>query len=139
MVAALRHPGLASALVLVYPFLDPRAGFASHETERRGFDTTLAAWFWQQYADPAHHDDPDLAPLRSTGLATLPPTLVVTAEHDPLRDEGEELARLAAEAGVEVVATRYLGQVHGYWRHPAVFDAAEPTMAQAAAFLRAHR
>ena len=50
---------------------------------------------------------------------------MVTAEHDPLRDEGEQLARRLAEAGVAVIATRYLGQIHGFWRHPAVFPAAE--------------
>ena len=60
---------------------------------------------------------------------------MVTAEHDPLRDEGEHLAGLLAEAGVAVTATRYLGQVHGFWRHAAVFPAAEPLMRQIAAFL----
>ena len=69
-----------------------------------GFDPRDAAWYWQQYAaTPADLEHPDLAPLRSDRLASLPPTLVVTAEHDPLRDEGEHLARLLAEAGVEVV------------------------------------
>jgi acetyl esterase len=64
---------------------------------------------------------------------------VVTAEHDPLRDEGEELVRLLAEDGVEVVGTRYLGQVHGFWPHVDAFDAAEPLTGQVAAFLRQHR
>ncbi|MCW2843749.1 MAG: nlhH 7, partial [Nocardioides sp.] len=68
-------------------------------------------------------------------LGTLPPTLVVTAEHDPLRDEGEHLAVLLAEAGVEVVSTRYQGQVHGFWRHVTVFPAAEALLGQVAAFL----
>ncbi|MFC6343265.1 alpha/beta hydrolase, partial [Nocardioides hankookensis] len=66
------------------------------------------------------------------------PTIVVTAEHDPLRDEGEELARRVAEAGVEVVSSRYQGQLHGFWRHPRVFPAAETLMGQVAAFLRQH-
>ncbi len=42
----------------------------------------------------------------------------MTAEHDPLRDEGEELANRLAVAGVEVTATRYLGQLHAFWRYP---------------------
>ncbi len=63
---------------------------------------------------------------------------MVTAEHDPLRDEGEHLALALAEAGVEVVATRYLGQIHGFWRHPRVFPAAEPLMRQVAGFLPLH-
>ncbi len=137
LVAALRNPGLFSGLVLIYPFLDPQAGFASYETAADGFTPAEAAWYWQQYAaSPADLTDPDLAPLLSGDLATLPPTLVVTSEHDPLRDEGEELARRLAELGVTVVATRYLGQIHGFWRHVDVFDASEPLTRQVAGFLR---
>jgi acetyl esterase len=139
LVAALRNPGRFAGVALLYPFLDPRAGFDSYRTVADAFDAEEAAWYWRQYAaDPADLANPDLAPLLSDQLGSLPPTLVVTAEHDPLRDEGEELVRLLAEAGVEVVGTRYLGQVHGFWRHPAVFDAAEPSMRQVVAFLRQH-
>jgi acetyl esterase len=138
LVDALRHPGRYAAVALIYPFLDPTAGFESYRTAADGFDAREAAWYWEQYAAPADHADPDLAPLLSDRLGTLPPTLVVTAEHDPLRDEGEELARRLAAAGVEVVATRYLGQVHGFWRHPRAFPSAEPLMRQVAGFLRVH-
>ena len=139
LVAALRNPGRFAAVALIYPFLDPTAGFESYSTAADGFDAREAAWYWQQYADPADLADPDLAPLLSHRLATLPPTLVVTAEHDPLRDEGEELVRRLAEDGVQVVGTRYLGQVHGFWRNAELFDAAEPLTRQVAAFLRQHR
>jgi acetyl esterase len=139
LVAALRHPGRFAAAVLIYPFLDPRAGFDSYRTSADGFDPREAAWYWEQYAaSPADLDDPDLAPLLSDRLATLPPTLVVTAEHDPLCGEGEHLAGLLAEAGVAVTATRYLGQLHGFWRHTAVFPAAEALLRQTAAFLDQH-
>ena len=138
LVDALRHPGRYAAVALVYPFLDPTAGFASYATAADGFDPREAAWYWEQYAGPADFTNPDLAPLLSDRLGTLPPTLVVTAEHDPLRDEGEELARRIADAGVAVVATRYLGQLHGFWRHPRVFPSAEPLMRQVAGFLRLH-
>ncbi len=139
LVAALRRPDVLAGLALIYPFLDPRAGFDSYRTAADGFDPAEAAWYWQQYAaSPADLDDPDLAPLLSPHLATLPPTLVTTSEHDPLRDEGEHLALLLAEAGVEVVATRYLGQLHGFWRHTDVFDAAEPMMRQVAGWMRMH-
>jgi acetyl esterase len=139
LAAALRHPGRFAAVVLVYPFLDPSAGFESYRTVADGFDPREAAWYWEQYADPADRTHPDCAPLLSDRLGTLPPTLVLTAEHDPLRDEGEELVRRLAEEGVAVVGTRYLGQVHGFWRHPDQFDAAEPAMRQVAGFLRQHR
>lgn len=138
LVDALRHPGRYVALALIYPFLDPTAGFESYRTHADGFAPEEGAWYWEQYATPADHTNPDLAPLLSDRLGTLPPTLVVTAEHDPLHGEGEELARRLAEAGVEVVATRYLGQLHGFWRHPRVFHSAEPLMRQVAGFVRIH-
>lgn len=139
LVDALRHPGRYDAVALVYPFLDPTASFDSYRTAADGFDPREAAWYWEQYASrPEDLTHPDLAPLLSDRLGTLPPTLVVTAEHDPLRDEGEELARRLARAGVEVTATRYLGQLHGFWRHPQVFPSAEPLMRQVAGFLRLH-
>lgn len=137
LVAALRHPGRFAAVVLIYPFLDPRAGFETYRTRADGFDPREAAWYWEQYAaTPADYDDPDLAPLLSDRLATMPPTLVVTAEHDPLCGEGEHLAGLLADAGVAVTATRYLGQLHGFWRHAAVFPAAEALLGQTAAFFQ---
>jgi len=140
LVAALRHPGRLRAVVLIYPFLDPTAAFASYaEAVAGGFDAREAAWYWQQYAAREQDlRDPDLAPLLSGRLRTLPPTLIVTAEHDPLRDEGEHLAARLAEQGVAVVASRQLGQVHGFWRHADVFDAAEPLTRQVAGFLRLH-
>lgn len=140
LVAALRHPGRMTAIALTYPFLDPSAGFDSYRSAADGFDPREAAWYWTQYAaTQADLVDPDLAPLLSDRLGSLPPTLIVTAEHDPLRDEGEHLALLLAEAGVEVVSTRYQGQVHGFWRHVDVFPAAEPLTRQVAGFLRLYR
>ena len=139
LVAALRNPGRLAALALTYPFLDPQKAGESYGLEGVGFEPETADWYWQQYAaTPADLVDPDLAPLLSDRLGTLPPTLVVTAEGDPLRDEGELLARRLSELGVEVTATRYLGQVHGFWRHPSVFVAAEPLTRQVAGFLRLH-
>lgn len=142
LVAALRHPGAVAGLVLIYPFLDPTAGFDSYSTQTEGFDPREAQWYWEQYASTtADLSHPDLAPLGpdlrgDARLAELPPTLVVTAGGDPLQDEGEHLAWLLAEAGVEVTATRYLGQPHGFWRHPDVFDPAEPLLRQVAGFVR---
>ena len=118
LVAALRHPGRFDGRGADLPVPRPDGGLRLLPDRGDGFDPREAAWYWQQYAaSPADLDDPDLAPLRSDRLGTLPRTLVVTAEHDPLRDEGEELAGRLAEAGVAVTATRYLGQIHGFWRH----------------------
>jgi acetyl esterase len=137
LVAALRRPERFAGVALIYPFLDPAGSYESYRTAADGFDVAEAEWYWQQYAaGPEDLEHPDLAPLRSDRLGLLPPTLVVTAEHDPLRDEGEHLVELLAEAGVEVVGTRYLGQVHGFWRQFQVFDAAEPLMRQVAGWIR---
>lgn len=140
LVAALRHPGLFRAVAMVYPFLDPTRRHESHRTEKDGFDTDEAAWYWRHYSggDDDLLTDPDLAPLLSDKLGTLPPLLVITAEHDPVRTEGEHLARVVAHQGVAVVSTRYQGQVHGFWRHPGVFPVAEQVMRQTASFLDSH-
>ena len=141
LVAALRNPGRFRALALVYPFLDPSASFGSYrEAAAAGFDPREASWYWEQYARrPEDLSDPDFAPLLSDRLGTLPPTFVATAEHDPLRDEGEHLAALLAESGIHVLGVRYLGQIHGFWRHHAVFPSAEPLLQQTAGFLRGQR
>jgi acetyl esterase len=137
LVTALRHPGRFRAAVLIYPFLDPEAAGASYGIgAESGFDPREARWYWEQYADTEYDlTHPDLAPLLSDRLGTLPPTLVVTAEDDPLRDEGELLAARIAEAGGQVTGVRYLGQVHGFWRH-AAFPASEELIRHTCAFLR---
>jgi acetyl esterase len=139
--AALRHPGTFDAAALIYPFLDPTQGFDSYDTAAEGFDRAEAAWYWEQYAaspDDLHH--PDLAPLRSSDerLAALPPTLIVTAEHDPLRDEGEHLAARLDALGVDVSAGRVLGQVHGFWRDVEL-SAADRLMRQVGGFFASTR
>ena len=139
LVAALRNPHLFAGAVLVYPFLDPEAAAPSYATESLpSLTAEECEWYWRQYAArPEDLRHPDLAPLRSDRLGTLPPTLVQVAEHDVLAGEDVELARLIQEAGGQVTTTLYPGMVHGFWRHPGAFDAAEEALAEAAAFLRA--
>ncbi|HEX4976269.1 MAG TPA: alpha/beta hydrolase, partial [Nocardioides sp.] len=140
---ALRHPEQVAAAVLVYPFLDPDLAAGSYEREDGGgLSRAQARWFWQQYVDsPDDLAHPDLAPLRSerARLARIRgPVLVQVAEHDPLVDEDRLLADRLREAGVDVRLTTYPGMVHGFWRHPQLFDAAEVALAEVAAFLRDH-
>jgi acetyl esterase len=137
LVAALRNPDAFAATVLVYPFIDPARGTDSYRREAGGLGAEEAGWYWEQYAaSPADLDDPDLAPIRSKILHTLPPTFVIAAEHDPLVDEDVELARLLGAAGVPTTLSIYPGMVHGFWRHPEQFDAAEESLAEIADFLR---
>jgi acetyl esterase len=143
LVATLRDPGRVSATVLAYPFLDPDLAAPSYEREDGGGLTRAEArWYWQQYVDtPDDLTHPDLAPLRSSRprlAAVAEPVLVQAAEHDPLVDENRLLAELLREAGVDVHLTTYPGMVHGFWRHPHLFDAAADALAEVSAFVRAH-
>jgi acetyl esterase len=137
LVAALRNPRLFSAAVLVQPFLDPWMRFASYSGTSGGLSRDEAAWYWQQYARTADDlTDPDLAPLDADGLGSLPPTLVIAGEHDVLVDEDVELAGRIERAGGHVELSTYPGMVHGFWRHPQLFDDAERSLAEIAGFLR---
>ena len=73
-------------------------------------------WFWDHYApDVERRTEPEASPLRTPDLTNLPPAVVMTAEHDVLRDEGEAYADRLREAGVEVDFRRHLGQTHAFF------------------------
>jgi acetyl esterase len=73
-------------------------------------------WFWDHYApDPEARLHPDASPLRSASFAGLPPAVILTAEHDVLRDEGELYATRLVKAGVPVRHRRFAGQMHGFF------------------------
>ena len=94
-------------------------------------------WFWDHYlADPAEAAHPYASPLRAKSLAHLPPALVVTAEFDPLRDEGEAYATRLREAGVPTVTSRWDGMNHGFFFWVGVVDSATDAMAESCAWLR---
>ena len=72
-------------------------------------------WFWEQYLGPdGDPDDGYASVLRAPDLAGLPPTLIITAEYDPLRDEGEAYGEHLRDAGVDTTVHRYDGMVHGF-------------------------
>jgi acetyl esterase/lipase len=136
LVAALRRPVFASA-TLVYPCLDPRGSYPSYRSETGGINGAEMDWFWRAYlADADAAGSAELSPL-DADLSGLPPTLVITAEHDPLRDEGEALAEGVAEVGVPSACTRYLGMVHGFFGDPELFDASAIALAQVVAWANA--
>ncbi len=139
LVAALRNPNALAATVLVYPFVDADLGGASYAATDGGLTRAEAQWYWQQYARTADDlRDADLAPYLSERLGSLPPTLVQVAEHDVLADEDRELVRRIRAAGATVEEATYAGMIHGFWRHPQLFDAAEEALADVAGFLDRH-
>jgi acetyl esterase len=136
VTAALRNPDVFDALALVYPVVDPGGRSSSYGTVFGGLLPGEMDWYWDRYVpDPEARSAADLNPL-TADLSILPPTLILTAEHDPLVDEGEALAVAIAQAGPPVVATRHLGMIHGFFRDPWLFDASPHAVAQVAAFLR---
>ncbi len=101
--------------VLLTPVTDGARRHPSMSDNAEGYILTegLMDWFWDHYVpDPADRADPRISPLQAQSLAGLPPALVVTAEFDPLRDEGAAYARAMAEAGVEVNHHDARGQTH---------------------------
>ncbi len=109
-------PALAAQL-LVYPATDVLGDYGSRTENAEGYflDLPTMGWFLQQYAaDPAAHTDPRLSPLHAESLAGLPPAVVVTAEYDPLRDEGAAYADALRAAGVEVDYRCFDGMIHGF-------------------------
>lgn len=103
--------------VLIYPVLDDRMATDSHTRMGSGYVTSheQIAWFWQQYVpDPRRRAHPYAAPLRASDLTSLPPTLIVAAEYDPLHDEAKAYASALSSAGVKVRFQEALGQIHGF-------------------------
>lgn len=104
--------------VLIYPVTDLSFSTLSYEENGEGYFLTheSMAWFAQQYFE---NEEDKLtvyaAPLRSKDLSGLPPALVITAEYDPLRDEGLDYANRLHEAGVQVESTCYEGMMHGFF------------------------
>jgi acetyl esterase len=110
-------PDLA-APILVSPVTDADFATTSYQDPANDLLLTRAsmAWFWDHYApEAAARLHPDASPLRAAYLSGLPPAIVVTAEHDVLRDEGELYATRLLKAGVPVVHRRFAGQMHGFF------------------------
>jgi acetyl esterase len=131
-----RAPDLLDALVLMCPPVDAAAAFSDEDTA--ALDADSMRGFWDAYAPGDAGENPEVSPLRAD-LATFPPTLLVTAEHDVLRDQGEAFAAALAAAGVDVTAWRALGTLHGFWRQPTRLAAARAAVVSVGAFLESHR
>ena len=108
-----RGPGIAGQLLLA-PVTDSDTTRPSYQENGEGYILTsgLMQWFWDHYAEPADRDDPRASPLRAKDLSNLPPAMIVTAEFDPLRDEGVAYAQALLAAGVPVRLLQARGHTH---------------------------
>lgn len=128
--------------MLIYPVTDARRGSASYRDNAEGYRLTAAGmkWFCDHYLSGSEgsEDDPRVSPLcasRAT-LASAPPAFVLTAEYDPLRDEGEAYAQALLDAGVACSLTRYYGQIHGFFSMSGLCDDGHAAIHHAAAVTR---
>ncbi|MGC9948186.1 MAG: alpha/beta hydrolase [Bryobacteraceae bacterium] len=133
--------GPALALqALVYPVTNLVSfDTASYKEFAEGYYLTRAEmeWFRGHYLARAEDaQNPYASPLLARDLRGLPPALVITAECDPLRDEGEAYARRLAEAGVEVTCTRYAGMIHPFFSLGGPLSQSRRAIEQVAAAVR---
>jgi acetyl esterase len=130
--------------ILYYPSLDldfDTGRYASLRENAVGYGLETAglkpfnAFYLDSGADPA---DPLVSPIRRKDLTGLPPALVVTAEHDPMRDEGELYGRRLQEAGVAATVSRYEGAGHGFVQNFSWIPEYHRVFAETRDFLRRH-
>jgi acetyl esterase len=130
-------PGLVGQ-VLVYPVIDAACDSGSFAVNGEGYLLTgdTMRWFWAQYLGPdGDPRDPYASVLCTDDLTSAPPALVITAEYDPLRDEGETYAARLRDAGIDATCSRYAGMIHGFLTMDAMTPAAARADAEIAAFL----
>lgn len=124
--------------MLVYPIADLRAGTESYVENAEGYFLTASSmkWFGEHYLSGGQGslDDPRVSPLlaNDAALAQCPPALVITAEYDPLRDEGAQYAARLIEAGITASHVHFPGQIHGFFSFPHLLGDARSAQALAA-------
>ena len=123
--------------LLVYPNTDHRPAAEADGEDPLLFNRHSVDWYWSHYlAVPDDGADPLASPLRAESLAGLPPATVITAEYDPLRDEGERYAARLRDEGVPVALHRFDGMAHGFFTMTGTIDDARTAQQLAAARLR---
>lgn len=136
------RPRSLRALLLLYPVTDsPDAGHRSWTENATGYGLEAGGmrWYWEQYAPGDAAKDPDAAPLQADEVPGLPPTLVMTAEYDVLRDEGIAYAQKLEAAGVAVTHLHAPDMHHNFPVHPGTvmrFPQSEMALRQMADWLR---
>ena len=121
---------------LIYPVCDydfTTASYRENGGGQYGLSTDSMQWYWHHYIGATgEYWNPYASPARANSLAGLPRAHVITAEYDPLRDEGEAYADRLVADGVPTVATRYPGMTHGFFNQVALIDDAMTAIREAA-------
>jgi acetyl esterase len=128
--------------VLVCPVVDHDMTTPSYRERGSGPDLFITAkdmeWFWNCYVpDPAARSRPDASPLRAESLSNLPPAIVITAEYDPLRDEGIAYAERLQAAGVQVTHRHHADMFHDFFSFVNLIDAGNEAVERVGAEIRA--
>jgi len=126
--------------LLIYPVTHHAFDTVSYRENGEGYLLTrgMMQWFWNHYLEkPEHGQDPLASPLVAKDVSGLAPATVITAEFDPLRDEGEAYAERLRRAGVPVELQRYDGMFHGFFAMTEMLDPAREAVEFAATRLRA--
>lgn len=140
MLAHQRHGEPIAYQLLLYPCVCLKAETESRKTFAWGYvlDLDLCDWVMDSYAGGQDSDDPLMSPLLAKDLSFMPPTLLVTAGYDILRDEGKQYASRLQDQGVSCTYKCYEGLIHGFMNHMYIMplDAAEEATAFCAKHLR---
>ena len=146
-----QHSGVEFKMqLLIYPATDARCITESYRKNALGYLLTAPAmtWFYGHYLSSAGSsgadlsrgsvDDPKVSPLLASDevLAKMPPTFMITAEYDPLCDEGEQYAKRLSDLGVPTTCVRYFGQIHAFVTRSAFLDDGYLAIAQLADAIR---
>jgi acetyl esterase len=123
----------------IYPATSTALDMPSYVENATGYllETEAMVWFWGHYLESqTDGESPYASPLRAQDLKGLPPAFVITAEFDPLRDEGERYAKRLQDAGVPTTLKRFDGMIHGFIGMSAIMDQAKTGIADCCAALK---
>lgn len=126
--------------LLVYPMVDYDDNRPSLQQFAQGYFLTrpMVDYFWGHYLEaPSDGQHPHASPMKAESLAGLPPAMVITAECDPIRDQGETYAERLKQSGVPVSLKRYDGAIHAFFNLAGVIDSGKQAIENAGAALKA--
>lgn len=139
LMAKDKNGPVISYQLLVYPTLNYSFDTESYLAFEEGYllSTKDLEWFWNHYLqDEKDGINPYASPLLAEDLSGLPPALIIVAEFDQLRDDGEAYGKRLKEAGIPTEITRYEGMIHNFYLMPAVFPQGKEAIEQSAKALK---